>query len=133
MGGGRSVNPDLSGRPRCYDGSMFPGPLTTAERAALGDLKAWLTQRFGQRLDGLAMFGSRARGEGDEDSDLDVLVTVRSLTSSEAREIGYFAGDLLTKHDVIVSPFALSSERYQELRDRERRIVAEIDRDGVPL
>jgi predicted nucleotidyltransferase len=112
---------------------MFPAPLTMAERAALGDLKTWLTGRFGVRLDALVIFGSRARGEGHEHSDVDVLVTARGLTSSEAREIGYLAGDLLTKHDVVVSPFALSSERYQDLRDRERRIVAEIDRDGVPL
>jgi len=112
---------------------MEPRWLTELERSALSDLKRWLTSRFGERLEALALFGSRARGEGDEDSDVDVLVSVNGLSSQEAREIAYATGDLLTRYDVLVSPFAVSSERYAELRERERRIAAEIDRDGVPL
>jgi hypothetical protein len=107
--------------------------LTGAETAALDELRTWLDAKFGSRLTARALFGSRARGEGDEDSDLDVLVAVAGLTWAEAREIGHLAGDLLTRHDVLVSPFALSAERLAELRARERRIIAEIDRDGVPF
>jgi len=107
--------------------------LLVAEKAALGELAAWLGERFGDRMCELALFGSRARGEGSEDSDLDVLVVVRDLTSAEAREIAQFRGDLLTRHGVLLSPFAVSDERMAELRRRERRIAREIDKDAVPL
>lgn len=89
--------------------------------------------RFGTRLRELALFGSRARGEGHEDSDVDVLVVIEGLTGPEAREVAYEAGDVLTRHDVLVSPFVVSAERMAELRARERRIAAEIARDAVPL
>ena len=107
--------------------------LLVSERAALDELAAWLRDRFGDRLCELGLFGSRARGEGSEESDLDVLVVVGGLSSAEAREIAQFRGDLLTRHGVLVSPFAVSSERMAELRRRERRIAREIDRDAVPL
>jgi hypothetical protein len=107
--------------------------LCADERAALDALRGWLLARFGARLRELTLFGSRARGEGDEDSDLDVAVVVDGLTSAEGREIAWFCGDLLTEHGVIVSMFAVSVERMQELRRRDRLIAQEIARDGVPV
>lgn len=38
------------------------------EREALDELAAALRARFGARLDALELFGSRVRGEGNEDS-----------------------------------------------------------------
>lgn len=107
--------------------------LCADEKAALDALSAWLRARFGARLVELTLFGSRARGEGHEDSDLDVAVVVEGLTSAEGREIAWFCGDLLTAHNVIVSTFAVSRERMEELRRRERLIARDIARDGVPL
>lgn len=107
--------------------------LGTSERAALSDLAAFVRGRFGARLRDLRLFGSRARGEGHEDSDLDVLVVVDELASAEGREIAYLAGDLLTRHQVLVSPLTMATARWQTLRDSERLIVSEIDRDGIPL
>ena len=103
------------------------------ESDALDELSASLRGRFGGRLTGLALFGSRARGDGNEDSDLDVLITINGMTTADGRVIDEITGDLLTKYDVLIGAFALSTERFAHLRARERRIVAEIDRDGVPL
>ena len=113
----------------CYDEPM---PATVAV-AALDEFRRWLTERFGARLNELKLFGSRARGEAREDSDYDVLVAVDDLTSAEARSIAHFTGDLFTVHGVVVSAFAVSTGRMRELRERERLIAHEIDRDGVAL
>jgi predicted nucleotidyltransferase len=103
------------------------------EQRALRSFAEFVRQRFGSRLRDLRLFGSRARGTGHEDSDLDVLVVVDDLGSAEAREIAHYTGDLLTLHDVLVSSLAMSTERWQTLRDLERLIVREIDRDGIAL
>ncbi len=107
--------------------------LRAAERLALDRLVSWLRSRFAARVRELTLFGSRARGEGHEDSDVDVLIAVDDVTDAEAREVAYFCGDLLTDHDVIVSPLVLATARLAELRRRERLIDREIDRDGVSL
>jgi predicted nucleotidyltransferase len=107
--------------------------LRSAERAALDQLVRWVRERFGARVHELQLFGSRARGQGDEDSDLDVLVVIEDVISTEARDVAHFCGDLLTEHDVIVAPLVLSTARFAELRQRERLIAREIERDGVQL
>ena len=43
--------------------------------------------------------------------------------------IAHVAGDMLTEHDVLLSAFALSTERMRDLQDRERLIATEIERD----
>ena len=107
--------------------------LRDAERTAVEALVAWLRGRFDGRLRDLALFGSWARGEARHDSDVDVLVVVADLTGAEAREIAHHCGDLLTEHDVLISPLCLSEARLNELRDRERLLAREIDRDRMPL
>lgn len=81
----------------------------------------------------MRLFGSRARGEGHELSDLDVLVEIADLTGAERHEVGAFTGDLYTRHHVIVAALALSSAEVENLRRLERLLLREIDRDGIDL
>jgi len=43
-------------------------------RELLDQIKARLQEAFGQRLRGVVLYGSEARGEGRQDSDIDVLM-----------------------------------------------------------
>jgi predicted nucleotidyltransferase len=113
--------------------SVLPACLTAAERAALHDFTQFVRKRFGARARDLRLFGSRARGEGHEDSDLDVLVTVDGLTPDERNEVWYETGHLMDRHSVSVGSLVVSSQHWDDLRDRERLIVAEVDRDGIAL
>lgn len=103
--------------------------LSPLERDALSRLRALLETRFGTRLVKLTLFGSRARGEGDEESDLDVLVCVHDLTRSERREALDVAYDLELALGVRIDPI---------LRDAEpaalgAALASEILRDGVTV
>jgi len=107
---------------------LFP-----SEASALGDLGTWLRGRFGARVREFSLFGSKARGNAHEESDVDVLVVIDGLTGREARDIAHFAGDLLTRWEARIAPFAVSAEHMAGLRARERRIAREIDADAVAL
>jgi uncharacterized protein len=113
--------------------ASLPATLGATERRALADFTSFLRRRFGARVRDLRLFGSRARGEGHEDSDLDVLSVIDDLDRRERREVWEFTGDIMTEHDVIVGGLTVSTADWLDLRARERRIVTEIDRDGVPL
>ncbi len=114
-------------------GLALPATLRVDERRALTGYVAFLQRRFGNRIRDLRLFGSRARGEGHEESDLDVLVVIDGLTTKERREVWEYSGDLLLAHEVMVGGLATSTADWQQLRDMGRRIVREIERDGIPL
>lgn len=113
--------------------SALPPTLGPTERRALGTLAAFVRERFGARVRDLRLFGSRARGEGHEDSDLDVLIVIDGLTTAERREVWDRSADMLTADDLLIGGLVVSTAQWHDLVARERRIVGEIERDGVPL
>jgi predicted nucleotidyltransferase len=103
--------------------------LSSLERTALQRLRAALEERFGARLTSLVLFGSRARGEGNEASDLDVLVTIRNLTRDERRDVLDLADDVERAFGLRVEPLV----RDVDPRALGAALAREIARDGVPL
>jgi predicted nucleotidyltransferase len=81
--------------------------LSAAEVQLLGALKVAIIELFGDRLVALKLFGSRARGEGRDDSDIDVLVEVRGVTAEERGAIIDLAHDLGLEADLVISPLVL--------------------------
>jgi len=89
----------------------------------------------GKHLQDVRVFGSRARGAARRDSDLDVWVLLDEAPRERCDEITDLATDLTLERGLpfAVAPLIMSQRRYQELRDRERLIVTELERDGIPL
>ena len=54
--------------------------MTERLRALLCELKTELKSLYQDRLRGVYLYGSYARGEADEESDVDVLVVLDDLT-----------------------------------------------------
>ena len=57
------------------------------EREWLKDFRDALQTRYADAITRAVLFGSRARGDWNEDSDIDVLVIVRNEASSMKKEI----------------------------------------------
>ncbi len=69
------------------------------------ELKAGLSTIYGDSLKSVYLYGSYARGEQDDESDLDVLVVLNQF-DSYAREVdrtGELASDLSLKYGITVS------------------------------
>ncbi len=112
---------------------MGPEHLTPAERRALVDFVAGVRARLGRRTERLVLFGSRARGEGHEESDLDVLVLVADRTRSDQLAVYDAAYDVWDAGGIDVSPLVRSPEAWADLLARERRLALDVEREGVPL
>ena len=71
----------------------------------LGDLKAGLRLVYGDRLRGVYLFGSYARGEADRESDFDVLVVLQDFVryALEVDRTAELAADLSLKYSVTIS------------------------------
>jgi predicted nucleotidyltransferase len=94
-----------------------------------------LRGRFGARLRECVVYGSWARGEAGEESDLDLFVVVDGLTEDEHREVLSLAYDVdaLDDEPFGLSPLVHSTEQAAELRQRGRRLFADIAREGIAL
>jgi len=115
--------------------SRLPSWLSARESLLLRAFADRLREREGANLVDLRLFGSRARGEGHERSDLDVLVVVRELDRARKVAIWDLAFDVGLGAGVRagLAPFVRSERHWGELVRLERRIAREIVRDGVSL
>lgn len=108
-------------------------PLPEAIRYALAAYAGRLRTVFGDRLVELRLFGSFARGEANEDSDVDVLVVIDGLTDLE---IGVAAGEaapVIVATGLPLAPLPMSTERLTSLREAKRALALELDLEGIPL
>lgn len=107
----------------------LPQPL----KLALGEYAERLRGLFGERLLELRLFGSYARGEAHEDSDVDVLVVVEGLTDLEIGVVAGEAAPIILRTGLPLAPLPMSSARLAALRSQKRALASALDREGVSL
>lgn len=114
----------------------------------LEQLKQDLTTLYGDRLSHLTLFGSQARGDSEPESDIDVLVVLRSRSVSdgesphdggaespinpgeEIKRTGKIVADLSLHHDVVISCLFMDETQYQT---RNNALLRNIRKEGVLL
>ena len=102
-------------------------------RPPLEAFAARLRSVFGDRLREVRLFGSYARGDADEDSDVDVLVVVDGLTN---REVGIVAGEaapVIVDTGLALAPLPMSTQRLVELRRTGRPLARDLDDEGIAV
>lgn len=113
--------------------------LTAAERRIVTEFAERLRARFGNRLSRVVLFGSRARGDVTEESDIDLLVLLRIPIAGETdatREVWELVEELLRLEPgvyVPLAPIVFAEERFRELKSRERRFALDVETEGIPL
>lgn len=81
----------------------------------LAKLRRGLERLYGERLAGVYLFGSFARGEATPDSDVDVLIVLHELPDygQEIERTGYLVSGLSLDYDVSISRVFVSSEAWR--------------------
>jgi predicted nucleotidyltransferase len=93
-----------------------------------------IRERFGSRVVSIRLFGSYARGESHEESDVDCLVLLDQVSRDDDRAVTDLAADLIWQvGGVVISPLIMSAAEFEAWKALERRAPLEIERDGVLL
>jgi len=99
---------------------------TEAIKAAIRMLKSEFS------VSKVILFGSKARGDHDEHSDIDLLVVASSLLHwKEEKAIVGALFDIGMKYDVIFSPLFTSVDEWENGIFAEFPVYREISRDGA--
>ena len=111
----------------------WPAHLPKNVRTALVDAKKRLRSTYGERLRRVVLYGSRARGEATEESDVDLLVVLDGPIENSYQEVkraGAFWGEFLTRYGLSFSVKPYTAEAYQDLR---RPFMRNVHTDGIEL
>jgi predicted nucleotidyltransferase len=77
------------------------------------------------------VFGSRARGDASEDSDLDVLVVVDRLDHEIDKFISECAWEAGFPEDIVLVPMAITIDNLKNSPLRESVFIRNVYREGV--
>jgi predicted nucleotidyltransferase len=96
----------------------------------LAELKQRLTELYGERLSQLILFGSQARGDATEDSDVDVLVVLEGDFdhSKELDRISFITADMMMTCSKLISAVVVSKKDFEA---RNRRLYQNAAREGI--
>jgi uncharacterized protein len=100
--------------------------------AAVEQFAGELRRRFGDAVLDVRLFGSFARGEAHEDSDVDVAVVLESVDGSTQREVIDLAMDVGLPFELRLSPLVFDHATYQKWRRQERPLVMDIEGHEIP-
>ena len=99
----------------------------------LDALRTRLAALFAERLEGVILFGSRARGEADPDSDVDVMVVLRDAPSNDGSDRNAcmdVAAELSLRFETVILPFLTDAHTMAR---SDVSIYRNVRREGVAI
>ena len=113
--------------------SRLPDHVPVSIRAVIGEFRERLQTWYGDRLNKLILYGSYARGDFHDESDVDLLIVLNDAELSKIKEINSLVDlklDLMIDHSVLLSTKAVT---VNDLLTRQNAIYHFIRREGIEV
>jgi uncharacterized protein len=101
-------------------------------QTALSELKQALTALYGERLQGVYLYGSYSRGDYHPNSDIDVLIALTG-DGNPADEISRYSqvvSEICLRHDLLIGTYPVSAH---SLAERHDPFFQNVRREAVPV
>jgi predicted nucleotidyltransferase len=107
--------------------------LTPKEKLALREYLQRLRQEYGREVLSVKLYGSKARGDHHEDSDLDLLLRVGQDNRQAYAKMYLIASDIELKYDLILGMMLVGPTHYNLMRRLGEPLYQNVQREGVEL
>ena len=98
----------------------------------LAELRRRFEQLYGERLVQMILYGSQARGDAEDGSDIDVLVVLQGPVDvgEEIRRTSEIVASLSLENTVVISRAVFEADRF---RRGQGAFLRNIRNEGIPL
>lgn len=114
---------------RCEE--MLTRKLETETSSVLAAIKQRLYEALGDKVRQIILFGSRSRGDAEEDSDYDILLLVDRWTRTLEDRVDDIAYEMLDCYGAVVTIFVFEMKTYEQ--EIHEPLFCNIRREGVML
>ena len=128
MGSGRS-GPGCRSRNRkspCH-------PLSPNEFQAVTTFVGQLHQHYPKRILHTVLFGSKARGDSQPWSDIDILIIADSEDWRFQHAISTLAARVSLEYDVVIGPRVIGQARWERMKQHRFSLYRNVISEGIPL
>lgn len=100
-------------------------------RETLREFKQEIEKLYGPRLKGVILYGSWARGDATQESDIDLLIVLggRVDPGQEIDRMIDIITDINLKHGELISVYPVSEESYSTINSP---LLISVRREGIP-
>ena len=107
--------------------------LTPNERAWLKEYRQALDERHPDAVVRMLLYGSKARGDAHSESDLDVMLVVRTEAAHLKRSLRGIGYELAATTDAMPSILAYTEKEWRERREKGYPFQQAVERDAVSV
>lgn len=95
-------------------------------------VKQWFTEQYRDNLESIILYGSQARDDAQEYSDIDILVVLKKTFNyrEEIEKTSHFIADLSLEYDTVISRAFISAQRFHE---ENNPFLLNVRREGIAL
>lgn len=95
-------------------------------------LKRWISENYQESLSQIVLYGSQARGDATEKSDIDILIVLKDLSDyrAEIRKTSQFIADLSLEYNTVISRAFITEERFVH---ENSPFLLNVRREGIIL
>ena len=105
--------------------------LSATDLSAVRELKAHLQDEV--PLHRLIVFGSRARGDSDQESDLDVLVELNHADVKARKSVTQSAWEVGFRNDMVIMPITVDKDEWESGPMKSSLLALAIEKEGVEV
>ncbi len=107
--------------------------LSDKEMEVVKGFCADVRKALGDNVVSITLFGSRARGEGDDESDIDVLFILRATDSDVEDDIIKIAVDYMVDYNLVLAPATYTNKEWNRYKKLGSFFVDNVESEGIAL